>query len=56
MMAWGDCERHWEVTLAIAPGMHCLAIRVDGDAWTPPPGVSAVPDEFQGTVGVIVVK
>jgi hypothetical protein len=49
-------DNHWEVTLAIAPGMHRLAIRVDGDAWAPPPGVSAVPDEFQGTVGVIVVK
>jgi hypothetical protein len=49
-------EDHWEATLPIAPGMHRLAIRVDGDAWTPPPGVSAVPDEFQGTVGVIVIK
>lgn len=46
----------WEATLPIAPGMHRLAIRVDGDAWTPPPGVNAVPDEFQGTVGVIVVR
>jgi hypothetical protein len=46
----------WETTLRIAPGMHRLAIRVNGDEWTPPPGVSAVPDEFQGTVGVIVVK
>ena len=49
-------DNHWSVTLAIAPGMHRLAIRVDGDAWAPPPGVSAVPDEFQGTVGVIVIK
>jgi hypothetical protein len=46
----------WETTLRIAPGMHRLAIRVNGDEWTPPPGVSAVPDEFKGTVGVIVVK
>jgi len=46
----------WEATLPIAPGIHRLAIRVDGDAWTPPPGVSAVPDEFQGTVGVIIVR
>jgi hypothetical protein len=49
-------DNHWEVTLPIAPGMHRLAIRVDGDAWAPPPGVSAVPDEFEGTVGVIVIK
>jgi hypothetical protein len=46
----------WEATLPIAPGIHRLAIRVDGDAWAPPPGVSAVPDEFQGTVGVILVR
>jgi len=46
----------WEATLPIAPGMHRLAIRVNGDAWTPPPGITAVPDEFQGTVGVITVK
>ena len=46
----------WEATLAITPGIHRLAIRVDGDAWTPPPGVSSVADEFQGTVGVIVVR
>jgi hypothetical protein len=46
----------WEATLPITPGIHRLAIRVDGDAWTPPPGVNAVPDEFQGTVGVIVVR
>lgn len=46
----------WEVTLPIAPGMHRLAIRVDGDSWTVPPGVTAVPDEFQGTVGTIIIS
>jgi hypothetical protein len=46
----------WETTLVIAPGMHRVAIRVDGDAWTTPPGIAAVQDEFQGTVGVIVVR
>lgn len=51
----GDDDR-WEVTLPIAPGMHRVAIRVDGDAWTPPPGVTTVPDEFQGTVGIITVR
>lgn len=46
----------WEITLTIAPGMHRLAIRIDGDSWTTPPGIAAVPDEFQGTVGVIVIR
>jgi hypothetical protein len=49
-------DDHWEATLPIAPGMHRVAIRVNGETWTPPPGVSAVPDEFQGTVGVIIIK
>jgi len=51
----GDTDE-WEVTLTIAPGVHRVAIRVDGDSWTTPPGVAAVADEFQGTVGVIVVR
>lgn len=45
----------WEITLPLARGLHRLAIRVDGEAWRAPPGVSTVADEFQGTVGVIVV-
>jgi hypothetical protein len=36
--------------------MHRLAIRVNGESWTTPPGVAAVADEFQGTVGVIIVR
>jgi len=51
----GDMDE-WEVTLPIAPGVHRVAIRIDGDSWTTPPGVAAVADEFQGTVGVIVVR
>lgn len=54
-LSHGDGDQ-WETTLVIAPGMHRVAIRVDGDAWTTPPGIPAVQDEFQGTVGVIVVK
>jgi hypothetical protein len=54
-LARGDDDR-WEATLPIAPGVHRVAIRVDGDTWSPPPGVPSVPDEFQGTVGVVVVK
>jgi len=54
-LARADGDR-WEVTLPIAPGLHRVAIRVDGDTWTIPPGVASVPDEFHGTVGVIVIK
>jgi len=51
----GDADQ-WETTLAISQGMHRLAIRIDGEAWTTPPGIAAVQDEFQGTVGVILVR
>ena len=46
----------WEATLPIPAGLRRLVIRVDGDAWTPPPGVTTVSDEFQGTVGVVLVR
>ena len=46
----------WEATLPIPAGLRRLVIRVDGDAWTPPPGVPAVPDEFQGMVGVVLIR
>lgn len=49
-------DDRWEATLPIAPGSHRVVIRIDGDAWSPPPGVTSVADEFQGTVGVIIVK
>lgn len=54
-LARGETDQ-WEATLPITPGMHRLAIRVNGEAWTPPPGIAAVPDEFQGTVGVVVIR
>ena len=47
----------WELTLSgtrAAPGAHRLNVRIDGAAWTAPPGASTVADEFNGTVGVIV--
>jgi hypothetical protein len=31
-------------------------IRVNGDAWTAPPGTPSIEDEFNGTVGLVVVQ
>jgi hypothetical protein len=45
----------WHATVAIVPGTHHVNIRVNGDAWTAPPGMPAVEDEFNGTVGLLVV-
>ena len=46
----------WEVELAMSPGVHRVAIRVDGGAWSAPPGVPATLDDFGGEVGLIVVE
>jgi hypothetical protein len=45
----------WELVARIAPGPHRCNVRIDGDAWTPPPGTTAVDDDFNGRVGLIVV-
>ncbi|MEX2178233.1 MAG: glycogen-binding domain-containing protein [Gemmatimonadaceae bacterium] len=46
----------WEVTLALTPGLYRMNVRVNGDAWTAPPGVPAMDDEFNGRVGVVTVR
>lgn len=46
----------WETTLTLAPGTHRLNIRVNGDQWIAPPGLPTTDDDFNGTVGLIVVN
>ncbi|HEY8795953.1 MAG TPA: glycogen-binding domain-containing protein [Gemmatimonadaceae bacterium] len=45
----------WELAMFIAPGSHRVNIRVDGGEWSAPPGAGTVQDEFNGTVGLMVV-
>jgi hypothetical protein len=45
----------WRVTLPIAPGRHHLNLRVNGGPWGVPAGTTPVADDFQGTVGAVVV-
>ncbi|MEP6731304.1 MAG: glycogen-binding domain-containing protein [bacterium] len=45
----------WETTLTLPPGTYRMNVRVDGDQWKAPPGMATVEDEFNGTVGIIVV-
>jgi hypothetical protein len=42
--------------LSIPPGLHRLAIRVDGGRWHAPPGARPIPSEFGGEVAEIVVE
>lgn len=45
----------WELVVALPPGLHQLNWRTDGGAWRVPPGLEAMRDDYDGTVGVLVV-
>jgi hypothetical protein len=45
----------WRVERVITPGTHRVAIRVDAGAWTVPPNLPRVDDEFGGDVGIVIV-
>ena len=49
-------KEDWVGRLAIPPGIHRVAVRVDGGAWGPPPGTRPVESEFGPDVGEIVVE
>lgn len=51
---WG--EDSWRTLLPVRPGLHRLAIRVDGGEWQAPPGTRAVQSEFGGEVAEVVVE
>jgi hypothetical protein len=46
----------WEATIAIAPGTYHVNMRVNGASWVTPPGLSETSDDFNGTVGLLVVR
>jgi len=33
-----------------------MNVRVNGDSWTAPPGLPAANDDFNGTVGLVVIR
>jgi hypothetical protein len=51
-----ELDGTWTVALALKPGAYRMNLRVDGEAWLPPPGTSSVDDEFNGRVGLVVVR
>jgi hypothetical protein len=45
----------WEAEIALPPGRHRVAVRVDAGPWRAPRGTARVKDEFGGEAGLIVV-
>lgn len=48
-------DGRWETLLRAAPGVYRVDIQVDGDAWSPPPGLAVADDGFGSRVGLLVV-
>jgi hypothetical protein len=46
----------WEATLVLKPGTYHVNVRVNGGRWLPPPGLPQADDDFNGAVGVLVVR
>jgi hypothetical protein len=46
----------WTAAVEITPGTHQVNVRADGAAWTVPPGLMAIRDEFGGSVGLLLIE
>ncbi len=46
----------WQVTIGLSEGTYRMNVRIDGGAWTAPPGTVTVTDDFGGTVGLVQVR
>lgn len=55
-----DMERSpdgfWRLRIFVPPGLYRLNMRIDGGPWVVPPGLTPVPDEFNGMVGELVIE
>lgn len=47
--------RQWVHTITLPSGAHKVAVRVNGDTWRAPRGLTAVDDDFGGKAGVVVI-
>lgn len=45
----------WSIELQVEPGIYETGLRVDGDMWFAPPGLTPVRDEFNGVGGILIV-
>lgn len=54
-MTAGRFPGSWVVSLPISSGVHQVNVRVDGGQWAVPAGLTAVRDEFGGSVGILLI-
>ncbi len=45
----------WEAEIALPPGSHRVAVRINGGPWQAPRGMARVKDDYGGAAGLIVV-
>ncbi len=46
----------WALAMKLEPGVHQIQVRVDGGLWSPPAGLPAASDGFNGAVGVFIAS
>jgi hypothetical protein len=46
----------WELLVPMKTGVNHINMRIDGGQWIAPPGMPTAKDDFNGDVGVVVVK
>jgi hypothetical protein len=49
-------DGRWSAVLPIGAGVFRFAVVVDGGRWIVPDGVTKLPDDFDGEVGILVVR
>jgi hypothetical protein len=54
LQPWG--EGSWRTLLPITPGLHRLAVRVDGGRWQAPPSTRPITSEFGGEVAEVIIE
>ncbi|MSR06296.1 MAG: hypothetical protein EXR93_04385 [Gemmatimonadetes bacterium] len=50
-----DRAGRWSAELALLPGVYRFALLVNGDRWTVPDDITAVPDDFGGKAALLVI-
>jgi hypothetical protein len=50
-----EADDHFAARIRLPAGSYRINVRVDGGTWTAPPGTTAVPDEYNGAAGLLVI-